>query len=480
MRLVDAVGKAVSKLYSEKKMLGDMQKVKEKSGLQEQDWRVFIEQKYKYPAEVQTVVEAPNEEHVKLYDKDLAEVNRIAKETGELIRKEIPECVHINWLDGTLELHTQREMVIMASQSGQTGADTNCLSTNLYYAAPYLYGSNVDVDINLEAQVLYNSFMDLEDDSKKNVRIAQKGKTGEDYVSGVLNQYRNKFFVLENVVIPAYEEKGKTSETDVYIITSKGIFVCEVKNYGSMGQTLYIPEHGVWPLYNSSGHLLSEKPSAFEQNARHCNATRSFIKEHLGIEVPIIPVVIIANDVVDVRMENPNSNIVIRANQIYELVSEFQDVLSYETQKKITETFEKHQLDANDFPVKINADKANYAKNLIKEYIPYMKVNAELADIYKKSRKQSSMISWGIIGLLAALCLWYAFEDSMFAGVWGVVLIGISCIADTAISWICGIVALIALLSVLAGGSFLLLLVVIAGTALMIFTMKKNEERIEP
>jgi len=120
MRLVDAVGKVVSKLY-------------------------------KYPVEVQTVVDAPNEEHVKLYDKDLAEVNRIAKETGELIQKEIPECVDINWLDGTLELHTQREVVIIASQSGQTGADTNCLSTNLYYAAPYLYGSNSDVDISLEA-----------------------------------------------------------------------------------------------------------------------------------------------------------------------------------------------------------------------------------------------------------------------------------------------------------------------------------------
>jgi len=116
------------------------------------------------------------------------------------------------------------------------------------------------------------------------------------------------------------------------------------------------------------------------------------------MEVPIIPVVIIANDVVDVRIENPNSNIVIRANQIGALVSEYQDVLSYEMQKQIAETFEKHQLDANDFPVKINADRANYVKNLIKEYIPYMKVNAKLADIYKKSRKQSTMISWGIIG----------------------------------------------------------------------------------
>lgn len=122
-----------------------------------------------------------------------------------------------------------------------------------------LYGDISEVDINIEAQAIYNSFLTLREESEKNVRIAQKGKSGEDYVSRILNQYRNKFFILENIVIPAYEEKGNTSETDVYIISSKGIFVCEVKNYGSSGQTLYIPEHGDWKILNSSGQFLANK-----------------------------------------------------------------------------------------------------------------------------------------------------------------------------------------------------------------------------
>lgn len=199
--------------------------------------------------------------------------------------------------------------------------------------------------------------------------------------------------------------------THVYIISSKGIFVCEVKNYGSSGQTLYIPEHGDWKILNSSGQFLANKPSAFEQNERHCNATRSFIKEHLGIEVSIIPVVIIANDVVDVTMENPEKDIVIRANQINELVSGFQDALTFDIQTKIVEAFENNKLDPNDFPVKINADRANYVKGLIKEYIPYMKTNAKIADTYMKAEKQSRLISWAIIALAALLFMIPAFEE---------------------------------------------------------------------
>lgn len=476
MRLVDAVEKAVFKLGMEKKMLGEMQKIKDDTGLQEKDWLAFIEEKHKYPVEVQTVQEAPNEEHVKLYDKDLADVDRIMEETKELLRKDAAGCMWTEWLDGSLDLHKQQVHVILASVKGKTGVDMEHTSTKLYYAAPYLYGSASDVDINLEAQVVYNSFLDLRDDTQKNVRIAQKGKTGEDHVSRVLSQYRDKFFILENVVIPAYEEKGNTSETDVYLITSKGIFVCEVKNYGAMGQTLYIPEKGEWLLYNSSGHLLSRKPSAFEQNTRHCNATRSFIKEHLGIEVPMIPVVIIANEVVDVQLENPNGNIVIRANKIDALVSEFQDVLSYDLQKKIAETFEKHQLDANDFPVKINADRATYAKNLVKEYIPYIKTNVELADIFMKSKKQSTMISWGIIGLLAALCVWYTFTDHWIGTIGGVLLLAISCTTDNTAVWICGILSVIALLITISTGSAVMLVVTIVfGAAMYLFS--KNEER---
>lgn len=473
MKLLSVVQNVTSKLYMDKKVSVDIQKIKEENGLQEIDWRAFLQEKNKYPEEVQTVIEAQNQDHVKLYDEDIANIDKIMEEAKDMVNSEIPECVHMHYLDGSIEFHKQVDLACVASSNGRRETS---LSTKLLYAQPYLYGDTSEVDINIEAQAIYNSFLTLREESEKNVRISQKGKSGEDYVSRILNQYRNKFFILENIVIPAYEEKGNTSETDVYIISSKGIFVCEVKNYGSSGQTLYIPEHGDWKILNSSGQFLANKPSAFEQNERHCNATRSFIREHLGIEVPIIPVVIIANDIVDVTMENPEKDIVIRANQINELVSAFQDALTYDVQTKIVEAFENNKLDPNDFPVKINADRAKYVKELIKEYIPYMKANAKIADTYMKAEKQSRLISWAIIVLAALLFMIPAFEEGLLGVILGGVCVFLLAMTSSTIGLILALVAAGAYLVVLNTGSTVALVVYILAAFLCgKFTLSNNE-----
>ncbi len=473
MKLLNVVQKITANLYMDKKLFEDTQKIKEESGLQEIDWRAYIQEAHKYPVSVQTVVEAQNQDHLKLYQEDVANIDSIIDETNAMIENEIPDCVRAHYLDGTIEFHKQVEDVCIASV---TGKSETSLSTKLLYVKPYLYGATSDVDINLEAQAVYNSLLTLKEESENYVRIAEKGKTGEDYVSSILNQYRNKFFILENIVIPAYEEKGNTSETDVYIISSKGIFVCEVKNYGSLGQTLYIPEHGEWQILNSSGHFLSNKPSAFVQNERHCNATRRFIKEHLGIEVPIIPVVIIANNEVDITMENPEKDIVIRANQINELVSNFQDVLTYDVQKKIVETFENKKLDPNDFPVKINTDRANYAKEILKEYLPYMRTNVKIADAYMQAEKQNRIISLAIIILGAFLFMIPSLENGVLGIVFGVVYLFLLCMTSSTIGLILAFIAAGTYLLTLATGSAVLLGVsIIAAFICGKFTLPSNE-----
>lgn len=473
MKLLSVVQNVTSKFYMDKKVSADIQKIKEESGLQEINWRAFLQEKNKYPEEVQTVIEAQNQDHVKLYDEDIANIDKIMEETKGMVSDEIPECVHMHYLDGSIEFHKQVDLACIASSNGRSETS---LSTKLLYAQPYLYGNTSEVDINIEAQAIYNSFLTLREESEKNVRISQKGKSGEDYVSRILKQYRNKFFILENIVIPAYEEKGNTSETDVYIISSKGIFVCEVKNYGSSGQTLYIPEHGDWKILNSSGQFLANKPSAFEQNERHCNATRSFIREHLGIEVPIIPVVIIANDIVDVTMENPEKDIVIRANQINELVSAFQDALTYDVQTKIVEAFENNKLDPNDFPVKINADRAKYVKELIKEYVPYMKANAKIADTYMKAEKQSRLISWAIIALAVVLFMIPAFEEGILGVILGGICVLLLVMTSSTIGLILALVAAGAYLIVLNTGSTMALVIyILAAIVCGKFTLPNNE-----
>lgn len=257
----------------------------------------FLNEKTEYPAEVSTEVNAPNADHVRLYDKDLDEIDKAMQETRGIIEKDAPECMSgFQYLDGSINFNVQQPIeILVTANGGSEGFDLNEPNNKLYCASDYLYGASSEVDINLEAQITFNKFLNLREESLKNVKIAQKGKTGEDNVSRVLSQNQGRFFALENVVIPSYGTESKTSETDAYIISSKGIFVCEVKNYGSSGQTLNITNGAEWWLENERGYTLRKMESAFIQNQRHCNATKGFIGEYLGIQVPIIPVVVIAN-----------------------------------------------------------------------------------------------------------------------------------------------------------------------------------------
>ena len=401
MGIVDAIGLGIRKLYTEKKAMVDFETIKKESGLKELDWNAVWESVSKYPAEVQTVLEAKNEDHVKLYDQDKQEIWKIQDETKQLLRDEVPELYWIDFFK-TIQLYNCEPMQVIFEAKKSKEIKMDYL---LYDIQNFLYGGESNRDIQLDTQIIFNNFENLIDETDKHVMIAQKGKAGEDYVGEVLRRYGNRFHFLENIVIPAYEEEGKTSETDVYIINSKGIFVCEVKNYGDSGQTLYMPDYGDWQLINEQGRHLANKPSAFVQNERHCNATRSFIKEHLGIDVPIYSVIIIANDNVRIENENPQKHIVIRAQQIGELAKYFEDAIDEETQQQIVDTFEENKLDPNDFPVKINADRARYLQDLVKEYIPYLKANVKMAKAYEKWVKIQKKFSWIITIVLAIISM---------------------------------------------------------------------------
>ena len=442
MGIVDAIGTGVRKLYTERKAIEDFNQIKKESGLNEQDWNARWETVSGYPVEVQTVLEAKNEDHVKLYDKDKEDVWAIQGETKQLLNEEVPE---IFWIDffKTIQLFTCQPIEVIFQTKKPKKIPMDRL---LYDIRNFLYGAESNRDIQLDTQIIFNNFENLIDDTDKHVRIAQKGKDGEDYVGQVLRQYGNKFHFLENIVIPAYEETGDTSETDVYIVNSKGIFVCEVKNYGDSGQVLYMPDNGEWKLFNEHRRLIANKPSAFVQNERHCNATRSFIKDHLGIEVPIYSVIIIANNNVQIENENPNEHIVIRAPQIRELVECCNDAIDEETQKKIVETFEENKLDPNDFPVKINADRARYLQKWVKEYIPYLKENVKMANAYEKRVSTQNKITWAITIVLAIMTMIpLVLEGEGLVILFGILAWGAGFVANTKLSTVFAIAAIILL-----------------------------------
>lgn len=178
-----------------------------------------------------------------------------------------------------------------------------------YEAENYLQSALFDImnNILISFDVLKNKKLSLD-----------KGNAGEHYVSQELDLFKYKYKFVENIILPYSDLKGKTSETDLYVLTPKGILVCEIKNKGNEKYVFKISSDGQWSKYNSQGKFLEVMDSPFAQNTRHCIATEQFLKDNGITDFKIIPVVIIANE--SVRIEKDSENIVIRASELYNLV----------------------------------------------------------------------------------------------------------------------------------------------------------------
>lgn len=73
-----------------------------------------------------------------------------------------------------------------------------------------------------------------------------------------------------------------------------------------VGRRFILYDEGQWSVINEMGVILSRKNNTFLHNQRDCNARRSFIREYAGVDVPIIPVLIIGNDYVDLDIHSNN------------------------------------------------------------------------------------------------------------------------------------------------------------------------------
>lgn len=137
--------------------------------------------------------------------------------------------------------------------------------------------------------------------------IEEKGASGETQVETYLKRNLN-CRILASVILPSAivsEDMPKTAETDLLVISSYGVFVCEIKNYGKSGQLLEILASGEFIKKDRSGRALERMGFPFKQNSRHCDAVRKVLTDNGLSDVPIYPVVILANP--DVIVTN-NSN----------------------------------------------------------------------------------------------------------------------------------------------------------------------------
>lgn len=101
---------------------------------------------------------------------------------------------------------------------------------------------------------------------------AEKGKIGEINTLSMLNDVFGYHTILQNLYLPM--SNGKTTEIDIILITCKGIFVIENKNYsgwifGSLGDTYWtqtFPDYSRYKFYNP-----------VIQNKTHINILKKYI-----------------------------------------------------------------------------------------------------------------------------------------------------------------------------------------------------------
>lgn len=182
MNMTDMILKGIMKLGLERKMREASQAIKKEANLPERDWAPYIQEKRVYPTEVQTVIEAPNEDHAALYDEDLEIIEEEMGRSLKLIDSMVPHYRPINWLgERTIELIKKEPRYTIAStdRKMKPGVDMDYLGKKLYLVGDYLYEGKSDVDLALTTQVAYNSYETLLEESEKYVRIAKKGKAGE-------------------------------------------------------------------------------------------------------------------------------------------------------------------------------------------------------------------------------------------------------------------------------------------------------------
>lgn len=259
----------------------------------------------------------------------------------------------------------------------------------LKQAEKYLENSGIDFPTEEFLQRFHYQAGVVLNDIDKDIAILQKGIAGEEYVNEQLKLYEGKYKVLQNIVLESVDSQGNTSEVDAYIITDRGLVVAEVKNYGNENQRLHITNDGRWVMEDVySGSILRRiDHSPVEQNTRHCLAVERLLRQEFGEDcnIPVIPVIFIANNKVNINNESKSS--VIRVSEFYTFINSVQNTasVSKEMQEKIEKLLNEHNIGAQDFKVISRRMMMDSLEKMEKVFTAYVLYNNEVAEEYQKA-----------------------------------------------------------------------------------------------
>lgn len=262
-------------------------------------------------------------------------------------------------------------------------------NTLLKQAEKYLENGGIDFPTEEYLQRIHYQAGLVLNEIDKDIAILRKGIAGEEYVNEQLRLYEGKYKILQNIVLESADSQGNTSEVDAYIVTDRGLVVAEIKNYGNENQRLHITNDGRWVMEDiHNGNILKRiDHSPVEQNTRHCLAVERLLAKEFGEDcnIPVIPVIFIANNKVSIRNESKSS--VIRVSEFYTFINSIQNTaaVSREMQEKIENLLNSHNIGAQAFTVKSRRRMMYSLEEMEKAFANYVLYNNEVAEEYQRA-----------------------------------------------------------------------------------------------
>ncbi len=187
---------------------------------------------------------------------------------------------------------------------------------------------------------------------QKEYNIIKTGYEGERKVEAEIGQYEFQFKTLANIRL---EVRGNSIENDLIVVSQYGVYVVEIKNYGSSGKYgLHIDKDGRWNKV--MGNKREPISSPVEQNERHALYLEEFLNKNFKRNmdtneyIKVKNIVVIANDEVDI--ENESGNTVIRYNNLTNFIRKADIYISQEDVDSITEIIYKNALETKKYPIR--------------------------------------------------------------------------------------------------------------------------------
>lgn len=209
-----------------------------------------------------------------------------------------------------------------------------------------------------EAMLFQSTYNDAVKGLEADEGIMGAGLGGEKRVNEELDMYDDIWINIPNV---RFEVDGQTVESDNIIVSTKGIFTVEVKNYSPKGSYgLHITKDGQWLKVLSNGLAEPMKDVASQMN-RHIAYKQKLINskwnEKFGRATKpftLEPIFVIANDTV--RIQNDSDLPIMRISNIYHQIMKYPDILTQEQVEQLAAIVHENTLPAKKYPLTLYAE----------------------------------------------------------------------------------------------------------------------------